>query len=428
MPDGMNIPIGHLGIQLNADQQIALAEIETSIDNRRLHSLTGWAGSGKTTVIQVLAAKLHKDKRQIVVSAPTHKATHVAESKLRMAGINVPCCTVASLLGLKPVPKGDKLTFVRDRNADPIYADVIITDESSMLGHEIMNYIEEHLAGRSVVFVGDPAQLPPVGEPDSRSFATKHRSHLNTIVRQAAENPILVAASAIRLSQGGIPDWSWCKPANKAPLGVYVPRDAEAWMRKGFTSPEFDQDADTFRVLGWTNKFVNQTNAMIREWRYGKTKTPFVVGEKAVINGPLLKKRKVVLNTNDEVTIKMIEGTRYRGLATWAIVVETRDGTEIDGHLPKDEKEFQTSLVRLAENAKSGSGSWKAYHGFKQAFIQARPLYATTVHQSQGSTYRNCFVNIPEMKRWVRSNQPEGLRGLYVGATRPSHALICVGA
>ena len=53
-----------------------------------------------------------------------------------------------------------------------------------------------------MIFVGDPAQLPPVGEVASETFAVENRSHLTTIVRQAAGNPILAAAGII-LRQSG---------------------------------------------------------------------------------------------------------------------------------------------------------------------------------------------------------------------------------
>jgi hypothetical protein len=49
-------------------------------------------------------------------------------------------------------------------------------------------------SGRRLLFSGDPAQLPPVGETVSESFGTKSRSHLDESVRQAADNPIIAAA------------------------------------------------------------------------------------------------------------------------------------------------------------------------------------------------------------------------------------------
>ena len=86
--------------------------------------------------------------------------------------------------------------------------------------------------------MGDPAQLPPVGEVASETFAIENRSHLTTIVRQAAGNPILAAAGIIRASQGGGADLSWCvSSSNEEKHGIFLPAEAaQRWMKKAFTS------------------------------------------------------------------------------------------------------------------------------------------------------------------------------------------------
>src|SRR3984885_14877039 len=113
-----------------------------------------------------------------------------------------------------------------------------------MVSEDLYRHIKRHLPNAFVLFVGDPAQLPPVGEVESRTFAIMNRSHLSTIVRQAAGNPILAAAGIIRASQGGLADMSWCAPsAVENKHGIFLPADAaHRWMKKAFTSPEFDAD------------------------------------------------------------------------------------------------------------------------------------------------------------------------------------------
>ena len=90
--------------------------------------------------------------------------------------------------------------------------------------------------------IRDPARLPPIGEVESKTFSTTNRSHLTTIVRQAAGNPILEAAGIIRCSQGGRSDWSWLRQSALASgHGVFLPGEAaHRWMRKAFTSEEFE--------------------------------------------------------------------------------------------------------------------------------------------------------------------------------------------
>lgn len=418
-----------LGYTLNADQEKAYAEINASIQARRQHLVTGDAGTGKTVLAQVVAATHFESWRdRIVACAPTHQACSVLRFKLRSMGIKMPVVTAHTLLGLRPKPKGDRLVFERDKHSEPINADIVIADETSMIGINLFEHFERWASQRAVIWFGDEGQLFPVGETRSPTFDTEHHSHLSKPERQGAGNPILRAAWAIRKSQTEGPDWSWCAPSHEGPYGVFVPRDPSAWLKKAFTSDEFEADSLHFRYLAWTNKTVADVNARVRRWRYGPTNTPFVVGERALIRAPLIRKRKIVLHTNEEVIVQSISPSRDRGVDTWAMTVKTDDGADVEAHMARNQDEFQRKLGRLADEARQGTAQWGAFHAFKDALIAAQSPYALTTHNVQGLTLRNAFVDIPEMRRWVGSNQDEGLRGLYVDATRATHGLICVGA
>lgn len=416
-------------ITLNAGQQKAEAEIEASIAARRQHLLTGDAGAGKTVLLQTIAAKQRERKQNIVLTAPTHQACGVLRRKMTAAAVDIPVVTTHALLGLKPKVSGDRLIFVRDDRAEPIQADVIGIDETSMIGEEMFVHINRWMDGRAVIFSGDPGQLYPVGEGESPTFGTIQHSHLSEPVRQAIGNPVLEAAWAIRRQQATqLLDWSWCEPAHASPYGVYVPRDPESWMRKAFTSDEFNADTLTHRFICWTNKRVADVNAMVREWRYGRVDTPFVPGERALMRAPLIQKKTIVLNTNEEVTVREITASKHRGLASWALTVETDDQATVEGHMAQSQEDYQRIIGRAADDARNGDASWQKFHALKDAFLTVQAPYALTTHNCQGLTLKNTFLDVPEMRRWVRSNQPEGLRGLYVAATRPTHALICVGS
>lgn len=420
--------VGVTAFALNAGQQKAEAEIAVSIAERRMHLLTGDAGAGKTVLLQVIAGAQQALKQKIVLTAPTHQACTVLRRKMAAAHITVPVITTHALLGLKPKVHGDRLKFVRDDKAGPIEADIIGIDETSMIGDEMFDHIQRWMNRRAVIFSGDPGQLFPVGEGESPTFGTTTRSHLSEPVRQALGNPVLEAAWAIRKQQGAGVDWSWCRPAHNAPYGIYVPENPEVWLRKAFTSDEFDADSLSFRFICWTNKRVADVNRMVREWRYGQVDTPFVPGERALLRAPLIQKRTVVLNTNEEVIVREIKAGRKRGLAVWELVVETEDGGSVEAQMAQDQTAYQAKLGQLADAARNGEEKWERFHQFKDAFVTIQPPYALTTHNAQGLTLKNCFLDVAEMRRWVRSNQQEGLRGLYVAATRPSHALICIGS
>ena len=397
----------------------------------------------KPTLMQRLARDMKAKGKDVVLTAPTHKAVAVLARKIAEAKIEVPCRTIHSLLSLKPKPYGDRLVFERQRNAEPVKADLVVVDECSMVDAELFAHIRRHLPMAFVLFVGDPAQLPPVNEAERLTFGTKSKSHLDTIVRQGAGNPILDAAQAIRGSQGGDVDWTWCKSATAPPLGVYLPRGAaDDWMKKAFTSGEFEKDPDTFRALAWTNRRVAELNEKIREWRYGKDlPSPFMVGERAMFRAPFIKDKQIVFNTNEEAKVLEIERSTFKHnfeechdvarwtaeIQSWRLKLKGDSGAEAQVHMAADDRAFADVVNRVKDEAADARIRWKHLHDFQAEVAKLQSVYAMTVHCSQGSTFRNSFVDIADIRRRQDSNRLEMQQMTYVAATRPTHALMLLG-
>ena len=383
----------------------------------------------------------------MILSAPTHKAVTVLARKLAEAKIEgVTCRTIHSVLSLKAKPQTDRLVFQRDRGAEPVTADVVVVDECSMVDEDLFRHIKRHLPNAFVLFVGDPAQLPPVGEAESQTFRTQNRSHLTTIVRQAAGNPILAAAGVIRNSQGGDPDLSWCtQSALASGHGVFVPGEAaHRWMKKAFTSPEFEADPDSFRYLAWTNERVAQINETIRRWRYGENiPTPFMPGESALFRQPLILENTMLFANNQEAKVIAIKrGTFIHDIRGGPRCVEVdrlryRPGSYACVTLTVMKRRF--TWLRTIKSSRRWSHAssdeaadsrlrWKHLHEFKQSLAQLQSIYALTVHKSQGSTIGSVFVDLPDIRRREDTNLLEAQQMLYVAVTRPSKRLIVVGA
>ncbi len=430
--------------ELTADQAAALKLIEDAYRPGDLFLLTGHAGSGKTYLMQRLTKNMLKQRRSIVLTAPTHKAVAVLARKLADAGINgVSCRTTHSLLGLRPKPKADRLMFERDRNAKPVLEDVVVVDECSMVSEDLLRHIKRHLPNAFVVFVGDPAQLPPVGEKESLTFKTKGTAHLTTIVRQAAGNPILDAATIIRTSQGQQTDWSWlAQAAIEGGHGVFLPGEAaQRWMRKAFTSEEFDADPDSFRYLAWTNHRVHEVNEMIRRWRYGDNiPTPFMPGESCLFKEPLIIEERTIFGNNQEAKVIDIERSTYTykipeaddvkdwiaSVPSWKLTMLDSEGVEQQVHMPADNTEYQKVIARIKDEAAEDRVRWKHMHDFKQSMADLQSIYALTVHRSQGSTFGTAMIDLPDIRRRERDNLLEAQQMLYVAVTRPSKRLIVI--
>ncbi len=437
-----------VSVVLNEEQYRALGEITRAVSAGNRHLLTGYAGSGKTTLMQYVAREMLSQKKSVILSAPTHKAVAVLASKLETASLGaVPTMTVHRLLSLRPKNRsiGEATVFERDRHAPPVVADVVVIDECSMLSADMMKHIRRHLAASFVLFVGDPAQLPPVGEVESESFATKSRSHLGTIVRQAAGNPVLEAAGTIRSQQRNAADWSWIKPARAKPYGVYLPgAKTNDWMRKAFTSDTFKADPDSFRYLCWTNKRVSMINQQVRRWIYGgKTDTPYAVGERVMFRNPFVLNKAILFNTNEEATVVSIEADDFNfplpdagphfgwvaSIPSWRLCVEPVGGGEsIVIHAPRDLDQHKRVMERIIDEAQDWRDRWDHRRDFASAMGDLRHIYALTVHTSQGSTFGNVFIDVADIRKRERENLLECQQLYYVAMTRPTTAAILVNA
>jgi exodeoxyribonuclease-5 len=435
-------------VELNEDQARAREQIEASIVMRRPHLLTGVAGSGKTTLVQAIAAD-HASRRTIAgqsrvrLAAPTHKAAAVLSRKLVAAGLDIPCGTIHSMLSLRPKAQGDRQVFVRAPHARPIPEDLIFVDEASMLDSSLMQHIDRYLAGKAVVLIGDKAQIPPVGEAESRAFDVMPASHLDTICRQAEGNPIIAAASVIRGTQDNpdLPmDWSWAREARGTPgtalekTGVFVPprADVDAWLRRAMTCEAFHADPDFARYLCYTNDRVAEINTRIRRWIHGDSAVrpgapPFLPGEMALMRSPLIVEESVQIATNEEVTVLAIESGAHLGIGTWDMKVKTEAGVDHDIHLPRDFTGYQIRLNEMRDMCKVDNSLWDQFHEFKDQFIRAQSIYAMTLHASQGSTFRFTFLDIPNVRSKMAESPLEVRRLLYTGATRASDGLVLVG-
>lgn len=183
--------------ELSRDQKVAFEMIKAwwrcaDRPSRPFFKLFGYAGTGKTTLAQVVARLLTANCNNVVFACPTGKAASVLAKK---TGREV--STIHRLAyQLTGADKKGKPTFdVLDEDRSPISeAHILIIDECSMVNQKMMTDLLSFDV--PVLAIGDPGQLPPVeGVP---FFQTDPDAMLETIHRQAADNPIIDLATKIR--------------------------------------------------------------------------------------------------------------------------------------------------------------------------------------------------------------------------------------
>ena len=188
-----------------------MAHFITQPNKNNCFILRGYAGTGKTTCVSLLVKLLPKYKIQTVLLAPTGRAAKVIS---KYSGRSA--STIHRKIYRKSGAGSPDMNFSLAPNysKDTIY----IVDEASMLANEatewgggllqdLFRYVYNGKNNR-LIFVGDTAQLPPIGTNESPALSniylennyhlTVYHTELTEVVRQQQLSGILENATTIR--------------------------------------------------------------------------------------------------------------------------------------------------------------------------------------------------------------------------------------
>lgn len=218
-------------MELNAKQQAAvdMAADWYKKQNEPIFKLAGYAGTGKTTVATTIAHALEPHKDRILFCAYTGKAACVMRQK-GMPGQTIHSAIYNYEVEVDPVTNRKK--FVKYLKESLPYS-LIIVDEASMVGSEVAADLLSF--GIPVLAIGDPGQLPPVGDRFSNLLKDPDIV-LDEIMRQANGNRIPLFAQKLR--EG------WEPKANEIPAGPDVRVVGKDFLVQHF--PKLLQHADQF--------------------------------------------------------------------------------------------------------------------------------------------------------------------------------------
>ena len=400
------VETGTPAIVLNADQIAALEKIKVWLSGTEPYfALRGFSGTGKSTLMREVSQLNYN----FYFSAPTNKATKVLSDFL-----GVLAKTTYSLLGLKMVATEDTRVLTSSTLPDLGVDPILVIDEAGMLQKNLVQLLVD--AGYRCLFVGDPAQLNPIGETLSRAWALagKNRVLLNKVERY--DNQLLALSIAIR---DNLKAKKWVSPIaddNDGTEGVFVKtrKQFEAHI-KGLKL----EDWDKVKLCCWRNRTVEGYNNMIRE-ALGFVED-YEIGERLLLAAPYNVNGTIVAYTDEELVLKGID-LRTFTFDDYSIDAYVFDvGRDFVLHVPVDTTAFETRKSRLAAAASRLKGrersiAWDAFWKFNDTFSQVRYGYALTCHRVQGTTLENVLVDQSDIL--ANPNKPEAFRALYVAATR----------
>jgi len=402
-PNGLSEMIGDIqqrhGIEYAELQRAAL---ELAANNGAM-ALTGGPGTGKTTTVRGVLMLFDALRLKTVLCAPTGRAAkRLAETCGREAS------TIHRLLGASPGVEGE-LLFDHDES-NPLKADAVIVDESSMMDILLMSSLLQAMKrGSRLVMVGDADQLPPVGPGNVFADVIKSGAvptvALTEIFRQAEDSGIVRCAHNV--NNGVVPDLS-----QKYPDLFFLRRQTEAQLAEtvaelyGQRLPKnMGIDPSQIQVLSPTRKHAAGT-VMLNE-RLREVVNPRHALKKEKQLGDFLFRagdKVMQIRNNYDIMWKsldgLVEGTGVYNGDVGAI-------TAIDHERETVTVVFEDKLVTYL---------------FDQ-LPELEPAFAMTVHISQGSEYHAVILAMTAGAPLLLTRSV-----LYTAMTRAKKLLVIVGS
>ena len=363
--------------------------------------LTGGPGTGKTTSLRGVLALFDQLGLETALAAPTGRAAKRLGELCGAEGY-----TIHRLLETKYDPRSGKLVFSHGED-DPLKADAVIVDETSMVDIVLMQGLLSALRDSCrLILVGDPDQLPSVGPGNLFSDLIRSGAipmvRLTEIFRQAAESAIV--RNAHQVNQGILPDLR----ANKKDFFFLRRKDP---ARAAETIIELIQTrlpdnmgipADQIQVLSPTRKRVAGTASLNRAIQEavnppGPDKPERRFGEYVFRQGDR------VMQVRNNYDVLWRDGAdsglgMFNGDIGQIISVDNREQTVT--------VDFEGRVVEYTP----------------EMLVELEPAYAITVHKAQGSEYRAVILSVSDGVPMLLT------RGvLYTAITRARELLILVG-
>lgn len=192
---------------------VAMSHFVLHAPERGVFLLSGYAGTGKTSLTGALVRALMTQHRGCVLMAPTGRAAHIFSDYA-----DFPAYTIHRKIYRQNSYGSDAFTLAENRYKDTLF----IVDEASMIANssgdnaatfgsgrlldDLISYVYNG-EGCRLMLMGDVAQLPPVGCEFSPALNIDvlqgygllvYEMTLRQIARQAQDSGILVNATALR--------------------------------------------------------------------------------------------------------------------------------------------------------------------------------------------------------------------------------------
>ena len=437
---------------------VALAHFMLYAPERGVFLLSGYAGTGKTSLTGALVRTLTELHRPCVLMAPTGRAAHVFSD---YSGF--PAHTIHRKIYRQQSYGSDAFSLAENKMQNTLF----IVDEASMIANntgdggavfgtgrlldDLIAYVYNG-QGCRLMLMGDAAQLPPVGSTESPALnvnvlqgygLTAYEMTLRQIARQAEDSGILLNATMLRnIMESGI----LATPTLNINYSPDIQTISSEFLMETL-SDCYDGDAMEQTIV------ITRSNRRATLFNSG-SRNRILFREEELSGGDMLivaknnyhwaqdyEQMDFVAN-GDVCRITRVWGdaeARY-GLqfANVTVVFPDHDNLEMDVKIVLDtllsdspalsrqqsEQLFNEVMAELPGDKRSRYKALKE-HPYYNA-LQVKFAYAVTCHKAQGGQWRNVFVDMGA----IMPDAMETLdyhRWLYTAITRATSHVYLIG-
>lgn len=463
---------------LTHNQTSAMEMIDSFLcSDKSCFILKGYAGTGKTFLIKCLTESINANNKQFQLMAPTGRAARIIQEKTGFCAttIHKGIYNLDQISEIKSEGK-ESYKFRYNLALQPDSGIIYIIDESSMIadkysesdffvfgsGHLLKDLIE-HIApknngrGNKIIFVGDPAQLPPVSDNISGALSASYLKEkynieaeefeLTEVVRQKEGSGIMQNASYLR-------DLLRAKNRNSFKLEASYPDVGLVETGKVahlYINVNPDLSTEKSVIINYSNKSAFNNNMAVRELLF-KDKYRIEIGDILMIqqnnytysvelfNGTLVK----VLEVSPDVELKKMKSYDENGNYCTVIhkfrrlkIVVMNNGKPEYVHClilenflysEKPSLTFSESVALYIDFKIRNSTLRSGTKDFLDALrrdpyfnaLKVKYGYAITCHKAQGGEWDSVFVNMDVSMGLLCENF---LRWTYTSITRASSNL-----
>jgi len=459
---------------LNPEQKTAFKAIQKFLEHpsANVFILKGYAGTGKTFLMQQLGQWLTEHEQSFCLLASTGRAASVLKGKT-----GFPAKTVHSeLYNFSKVDGIDDRMLEEAAEMDHAgqmslqfttrkpdeEKQLYIVDEASMLSGDLtkdvlfaqfgsgvlLNDFFEVVGKNKIIFVGDPCQLPPVGQGFSPALDLEWLAGQNKVAlsytlekieRTEASNDILTLAGAVR-------DMSLQKEWE---LYLKLPADglknvklyaADTELFNVYFKKYKETGTNETLAIARSNKMVAKINNAMRRGLYGKTNIPLYIDEVLLVTQnnykvPLTNGDFVVVCELGDISSKAslkFQNVRLKSVATgieYNIILSLDSLYSTTGNLSNNQmKELMMDFsYRMREKSISTNTAAYKKEMLEDDYLNCLRVtygYAVTCHKAQGGEWNNVFLFLDNDNNGMYNMPPQVLcKWWYTSITRARREL-----